>query len=70
MRSEKEIRERLEKWKRFYERISRDPYDEEGGKIREELGYEWYLLSDHFYDHECAEIVIRELKWVLGEEHE
>ena len=67
MRTEEEIRERIELWRRFQDET--DPYNDKlpSEKIRKQLGVEEHLLDDYFYDNQAISWIIRELKWVLEE---
>jgi|GEM_PF-4786250 len=73
MRTEQEIRERLEMWKKFvyYMFKAEYPYEGEEGKkaeeIRKKLGYTDYLVDDQYYDGHVGAIIVNELRWVLGE---
>ncbi|TDA37804.1 MAG: hypothetical protein DSO07_12190 [Thermoproteota archaeon] len=80
MKSEEEIRQRIRLWEEFKRRKNKYlawAYYREGGdnphpeEILRELGYiDDHLVDDEFYDPECAEIVIRELKTILEEKEE
>jgi hypothetical protein len=67
MRTEYEIKKRIKLWKRFLEETK--PYDDKSASEEtvKLLGLESAnLLSDYFYDEEAAEMIIKELEWVLG----
>jgi hypothetical protein len=80
MRTEEEIRQRIKLWKEykrrhrkwiawnFYHEEKKNPHPE---KILEKLGYTTehgdHLIDDPFYDGDCADVIIKELKWILGE---
>jgi hypothetical protein len=77
LKSPEEIRQRIRMWADFMERAYTALYNEKAGvpyphDLLVQLGHAGdesdYLLDDYYYDPECAAIIIKELKWVLGEE--
>ena len=77
LRSSNEIRQRIRMWEDFMEKAYTALYNEKAGvpyphDLLVQLGHAGdetgYLLDDYYYDPECAACIIRELKWVLGEE--
>jgi len=73
VRSEEEIRKRLEMWEEFARLMFKAeyPYEGEAGRkaeeIRKKLGYSEDLLTDFYYDGEAGWLIVNELRWVLGE---
>ena len=77
LRSPEEIRRRIGMWEEFKERAFAcyergeqvAPYPSD---LLRQLGHAWCdgkaMLDDYFYDGPCARHIIKELKWVLGEE--
>ena len=71
MRSKQEIRERLRLWEQFVKEFN--PYEGKMAKdIKVKLGFEEDedLIDDFYYNGQCAYRIVKELKWVLGEEAE
>jgi hypothetical protein len=77
LKSPEEIRQRIRIWEGFIEKAYIALYNEKAGvpyphDLLVQLGHARdesdYLLDDYYYDPECAAIIIKELKWVLGEE--
>jgi len=77
LKSAEEIRRRVRMWEEFKERAFAALYDERAGipyphDLLIQLGHakdeDDYLLVDFYYDPDCAARIIRELRWVLGEE--
>jgi hypothetical protein len=71
MRSEQEIRERIKLWEEFIRNFK--PHEGKLARdIRVKLGFpeDEDLVGDFYYDGDCAYRIVRELKWVLGEEAE
>jgi len=77
LRSPEEIRQRIGMWEEFARRAyvcyehgeQVMPYPSD---LLRQLGHAWCdgkaMLDDYFYDGPCARHIIRELRWVLGEE--
>ena len=62
----KDIKERLEKWRRFAKLNEGTLGTDEIKTLAQELGYpDGHLLEDNTYDLECAKIIIKELKIAL-----
>lgn len=67
MRGRNEIEERIALWEKVMDQSEpyRDRYPSK--EVYEALGIEeGHLLSDEWYDGECAWWIIRELQWVLS----
>ena len=77
LRSAEEIRRRVRTWEEFVKRAYAcyehgeqvTPYPSD---LLIQLGHAWCdgkaMLDDYFYDGPCARHIIKELRWVLGEE--
>ena len=62
----KNIKERLEKWRKFAKLNEGTLGTDEIKTLAQELGYpNGYLLEDNTYDLACAKIIIKELKIAL-----